>query len=68
MKIDVECSEVKALEGAAGTIEKYSSADFAGDAQSGLHTQCVEFLERRGYRIELVADLSLEGAELVALP
>jgi hypothetical protein len=27
----------------------------------------VEFLERRGYRIEMLGELSIEGAELVAV-
>jgi len=65
MKIDVECSEVKALERCGGTIEKYRPRILLATHNRELHTQCVEFLERRGYRIELVADLSLEGAELV---
>jgi FkbM family methyltransferase len=68
MKIDVECSEVKALEGAASTIEKYRPRILLATHTRELHAECVQFLERREYRIQLVAELSVEGAELVALP
>jgi hypothetical protein len=33
-----------------------------------LHADCVEFLKRRGYRVEMLTELALSGAELVAWP
>ncbi len=68
MKIDVEGSEMKLLRGAAGTIEKYRPRILLATHERELHGECVEFLERRGYRIEMLGELALAGAELVALP
>jgi FkbM family methyltransferase len=68
MKIDVECSEVKALAGAARTIEKFRPRILLATHNRELHAECVEFLERRGYRIEMLTELALAGAELVAWP
>jgi len=68
MKIDVERSEVKVLQGAASTIEKYRPRILLATHDRELHAECVEFLEQRGYRIEMLTELSLSGAEFVALP
>jgi FkbM family methyltransferase len=68
MKIDVECSEVKLLLGAAKTIEEYRPRILLATHDRELHAECVGFLERRGYRVEMLTELSIEGAELVALP
>jgi FkbM family methyltransferase len=68
MKIDIEGSEVKALTGAAETIEQYRPRILMATHNRELHAECVEFLERRGYRIELLEELTLAGTELVALP
>lgn len=68
MKIDVECSEVKALHGAVETLGKYRPRILLATHNRELHSECVEFLERLGYRVELLADLSLSGTELVARP
>ena len=68
MKIDVECSEVKALEGAAATIARYRPRILLATHNRELHAECVELLERRGYRVEMLAELALSGAELVAWP
>jgi FkbM family methyltransferase len=68
MKIDVECSEVKLLLGAAKTIEKYRPRILLSTHDRELHAQCVGFLERCGYRVEMLTELSLAGAELLASP
>jgi FkbM family methyltransferase len=68
MKIDVECSEVKALEGAAATIERFRPRILLATHNRELHAECVEFLERRRYRIQMLTELALSGAELVAWP
>jgi FkbM family methyltransferase len=68
MKIDVECSEMKLLLGAAKTIEKYRPRILLATHDRELHGECVGFLEERGYRIEMLSELSMAGAELVALP
>lgn len=68
MKIDIEGSEVKALAGAGATIEKYRPRILLATHNRELHEECVEFLERRGYRIELLEELTMAGTELVALP
>ena len=68
MKIDVECSEVKALEGAVETIEKFRPRILLATHNRELHAECVEFLKRRGYRVEMLTELALSGAELVAWP
>jgi FkbM family methyltransferase len=68
MKIDVECSEVKALKGSARTIEKYRPRILLATHNRELHSECVGFLERFGYRVEVLGNLSMAGAELVALP
>lgn len=68
MKIDVEGSEAKALAGAAETIKKYRTRILLATHNRELHAQCVELLERLGYRIELLAELTMAGTELVATP
>ena len=68
MKIDVECSEVKALAGAARTIEKWRPRILLATHNRELHAECVESLQRRGYRVELLTEVALSGAELVAWP
>jgi FkbM family methyltransferase len=68
MKIDVECSEVKALRGAERTIEEYRPRILLATHNRELHAECVEFLERRGYRVEVLGEASMAGAELVAWP
>lgn len=68
MKIDVECSEVKALEGAAKTIAEFRPRILLATHDRELHGQCVEFLVRRGYRIEMLVELAHAGAELIARP
>jgi FkbM family methyltransferase len=68
MKVDVECSEVKALEGAAGTIDKFRPRILLATHNRELHAECVEFLEQREYRVEMLTELALSGAELVAWP
>src|SRR5579871_6413895 len=68
MKIDVECSEWKALQGAARTIEKHRPRILLATHNRELHAECVKFLERSGYRIELLTALTLAGTELVAWP
>src|ERR1700749_4745281 len=67
MKIDVECSEVKALKGAEKTIAEFRPRILLATHNRELHAECVEFLQRCGYRIEMLTDLSLEGAELIAV-
>jgi FkbM family methyltransferase len=66
MKVDVEGSELRALEGAAGTIEAYRPAILLATHNAELHAACVDFLRARGYRIELLTRESLAGAELIA--
>ena len=68
MKIDVECSEVKALRGAVRTIETFRPRILLATHNRELHAECVEFLERCAYRVELLAELTLAGTELVAWP
>jgi FkbM family methyltransferase len=68
MKIDVECSEVKALQGAAKTIAEFRPRVLLATHNRELHAECVEFLQLRGYRIEMLTELALSGAELVARP
>jgi FkbM family methyltransferase len=68
MKIDVEGSEVKLLQGAARTIEEFRPRILLATHDRELHGECVEFLEAREYRIELLAELDLAGTELLALP
>ncbi len=68
MKIDVECSEVKVLEGAANTIGEFRPRILLATHNRELHAECVEFLARRGYRVEMLTELALSGAELVAWP
>ncbi len=68
MKMDVECSEVKALRGAVWTIEKYRPRILLATHNRELHAECVEFLERLEYRVELLAELTMAGTELVAWP
>ena len=68
MKIDVECSEVKALQGAVRTIEKYRPRILLATHNRELHAECVEFLERFEYRVKLLAELTMAGTELIAWP
>jgi FkbM family methyltransferase len=68
MKIDIEGSEVKALAGAVAIIETYRPRILLATHNRELHEECVAFLERRGYRIELLEELTMAGTELVALP
>jgi FkbM family methyltransferase len=68
IKIDVERAEVKALQGAVGTIEKFRPRILLATHDRELHAECVEFLERRGYRLEMLGELALSGAEFVAWP
>jgi FkbM family methyltransferase len=68
MKIDIEGSEVKALAGAVATIETYRPRILLATHNRELHEECVAFLERRAYRIELLEELTMAGTELVALP
>lgn len=68
MKIDVEGSEMKALLGTARTIEKFRPRILLATHDRELHAECVAILERFGYRVELLAELSLAGTELVAWP
>src|SRR5579862_3417793 len=68
MKVDVECSEVKALRGAERTIERYRPRILLATHNRELHVECVELLEGVGYRIELLAELTMAGTELIAWP
>jgi len=52
MKIDVEGSEFKALNGAHGTLEKYRPTMFVSTHGVQLKHECVELLHSLGYRVE----------------